>query len=109
MNALPTMANLSRRCIVTDGSCGFCSHAEEDVLHAVWSCPSLHLLWGQHELARKIFRRNHGSILDVLSHIFDCGPETSMAELVMMLWLFGQEGIKLCIKAYMIRLTPSIP
>ena len=64
------MVNLSRRGIVSDGKCGFCLDAEEDVLHAVWSCPVLKPLWSHHEVARKVLHQNHVSILDVLSHIF---------------------------------------
>ena len=93
-NALPTMANLSRRHIVTDDKCGFCLGAEEDVLHAVWGCPSLTELWGHHGLARKIFRHRHTSIMDVLSHIFDCGSGVVMAEMAFMFWCVWQRRNK---------------
>ena len=94
LNALPTMVNLSRRRIVTDGRCGFCLGEEEDVLHAVWSCPSLTELWGHHGFARKIIRHHHTSILDVLSHIFECGSVVSVAEIVSMLWCVWQRRNK---------------
>uniref|UniRef100_A0A2N9EX83 Reverse transcriptase domain-containing protein n=1 Tax=Fagus sylvatica TaxID=28930 RepID=A0A2N9EX83_FAGSY len=93
-NALPTMVNLSRRHIVTDDKCGFCLGAEEDVLHAVWGCPSLTELWGHHGLARKIFRHHHTSILDVLSHIFDCGSGVLVAEMAFMFWCVWQRRNK---------------
>ena len=86
MNALPTMVNLSCSYIVTDGRCGLCLDEEEDVLHAVWSCPYLTDLWGHHGFARKILRHNHASILDVLSHIFECGSAGTVAEMAFMLW-----------------------
>jgi hypothetical protein len=68
-----------------DGRCGFCLGAEEDVLHVVWSCPSLTALWGHHGFARKIFRHRHTSFLDVLSQIFECGSGISVAKIVFML------------------------
>jgi hypothetical protein len=90
MNALPTMVNLSCSYIVTDGRCGLCLVEEEDVLHAVWSCPYLTDLWGHHGFARKILRHNHASILDVLSHIFECGSAGTVAEMAFMLWCVWQ-------------------
>jgi hypothetical protein len=77
-----------------DGRCGFCLGAEEDVLHAVWSCPSLTALWGHHGFARKIFRHRHTSFLDVLSQIFECGSGISVAEIVFMLWCVWQRRNK---------------
>jgi ribonuclease HI len=94
MNALPTMVNLFRRHIVTEGRCGLCLGDEEDVLHAVWSCPYLIDLWGHHGFARKILRRNHASILDVLSNIFDCGSAGTVAEMAFMLWCVWQRRNK---------------
>ena len=94
MNALPTMVNLCRRHIVTEGSCGLCLGDEEDVLHAVWSCPFLIDLWGNHEFARKILCRNHASILDVLSTIFDCGSASTVAKMAFMLWCVWQRRNK---------------
>ena len=86
LNALPTMVNLARRSVVMYGRCGFCLGVEEDVLHAVWSCPSLTALWGQHALARKVFHHRHTSFLDVLSQIFECDSDILVAEIILMLW-----------------------
>ncbi|KAK9997383.1 hypothetical protein SO802_022069 [Lithocarpus litseifolius] len=44
-NALPTNSELTRRCIINDPICSFCSSQGEDVLHALWSCPSLSQVW----------------------------------------------------------------
>ena len=40
-NAIPTMKNLNRRCVVDSPVCSLYSQYDEDVLHSLWSCPSL--------------------------------------------------------------------
>ena len=40
-NALPTMSNLVRRCVIDDPTCPHCTNQHEDVSHALWNCPSL--------------------------------------------------------------------
>ena len=38
-DSLPTMLNMKRRCIVPIAHCSFCHLEDEDVKHALWSCP----------------------------------------------------------------------
>ncbi|KAF3974951.1 hypothetical protein CMV_001758 [Castanea mollissima] len=45
LNAIPTKLNLVGRCVIEDSTCSLCSHHHEDVLHALWSCPSLAQVW----------------------------------------------------------------
>ncbi|KAL0014213.1 hypothetical protein SO802_001282 [Lithocarpus litseifolius] len=70
-NAIPTMKNLQRRCVVQDSICPLCSQHEETVLHAIWSCPELALVWEENNLWNF---RNHLTFCDfpqLLHHILD--------------------------------------
>lgn len=44
-NALPTNANLVRSCVLTNPRCCVYNNNEENVLHCLWSCPSLSTIW----------------------------------------------------------------
>ncbi|XP_030930993.1 uncharacterized protein LOC115956857 [Quercus lobata] len=44
-NALPTLENLKRRKILDDAKFKACLAAEEDTLHAIWSCEKLQHIW----------------------------------------------------------------
>lgn len=46
-NALPTNANLVQRYVMTDSRCCVCNSHDENVLHCLWSCPSLSTVWGE--------------------------------------------------------------
>jgi hypothetical protein len=67
--------------------CSFCQVAGEDVMHALWTCPKLVPAWVPNDLARKLARRPHLSLLEVLSDLFVLGNEDSIAEFAFMLWL----------------------
>uniref|UniRef100_A0A2N9F4S2 Reverse transcriptase domain-containing protein n=1 Tax=Fagus sylvatica TaxID=28930 RepID=A0A2N9F4S2_FAGSY len=86
-DSLPTMANMRRRNIVPTAYCPFCQLADEDVRHALWSCPVLTSVWASNALATKLFRRHHGTFLDILSDLFVMGTIQSIAVLAFMLWL----------------------
>ena len=40
-NALPMKVNLVRQCVISDSTCSFYTNQCEDVMHALWTCPSL--------------------------------------------------------------------
>ena len=46
-NSLPTKVNLVRRKVITDGLCDKCKQGPEDVVHALYGCPTLDDLWKQ--------------------------------------------------------------
>ncbi|XP_042954577.1 uncharacterized protein LOC122290987 [Carya illinoinensis] len=46
-NTLPTRANLYKRKIIEDPLCPICQREEENVLHALWSCPAASDVWGE--------------------------------------------------------------
>ena len=44
-NSRPTKCNLVHRQVLTDHHCDRCSTSQEDMLHALWSCPELDGVW----------------------------------------------------------------
>uniref|UniRef100_A0A2N9G6M3 Reverse transcriptase domain-containing protein n=1 Tax=Fagus sylvatica TaxID=28930 RepID=A0A2N9G6M3_FAGSY len=86
-DSLPTMLNMKRRSIVPTANCSFCHLEDEDVKHALWSCPGLSPVWAPHALAYKLVRRRHSSFLDIMSDLFVLGTTESISELVFMFWL----------------------
>nr|POF07997.1 putative ribonuclease h protein [Quercus suber] len=45
-DSIPTMLNLCKRKIVPSSACNLCHAGEESVLHALWSCEAVCLVWG---------------------------------------------------------------
>jgi hypothetical protein len=52
--ALPTRVNLCRRRLPIDPTRENCRNSPEDVLHAVWTCPSIHSVWAQEDWTQGI-------------------------------------------------------
>ena len=46
-NAIPTLNNLKRRCVVEDSKCSLCAQHDEDVIHALWSYLTLAQVWNE--------------------------------------------------------------
>uniref|UniRef100_A0A2N9GD89 Uncharacterized protein n=1 Tax=Fagus sylvatica TaxID=28930 RepID=A0A2N9GD89_FAGSY len=63
-------------------------------MHALWTYPKLVPTWVPNDLARKLARRRHLSLLDVLSDLFVLGNEDSIAEFAFMLWLLWNRRIR---------------
>ena len=94
IDALPTLVHLQRRTIVSNTRCSFCLVENEDLLHALWTCPLLTPLWHHHKLTRKVSRCCYQSLLDVIGHLFEIESAASMAEFAYMLWLVWQRRNK---------------
>ena len=47
--SLPTKSNLMRRKIITNSVWELCNKRAEDVLHALWSCPVIQLVWSSED------------------------------------------------------------
>ena len=72
-NAILTMINLHRRCVVDSPVCTLCSQHDKDVLHSLWSCPSLTQVWNE-DLQWSF--KNHMTFQDfpqLVLHIFSLG------------------------------------
>ena len=46
-DSLPTKTNLVKRRVIDDATCDCCKVQQEDVVHALYSCPKLLDLWNQ--------------------------------------------------------------
>jgi len=46
-NIIPTLNNLKHRCVVEDSKCSLCAQHDEDVIHALWSCPAFVQVWNE--------------------------------------------------------------
>ena len=44
--SLPTLANLARRKVVLSNSCTNCNKEPESVIHALWGCEKVKVVWG---------------------------------------------------------------
>ena len=49
-NVLPTKQALMRRKILEDPICERCKQAVKDLVHALWSCPKLDVVWADQEI-----------------------------------------------------------
>uniref|UniRef100_A0A2N9IFR8 Uncharacterized protein n=1 Tax=Fagus sylvatica TaxID=28930 RepID=A0A2N9IFR8_FAGSY len=94
IDALPTLVKLQRRTIVSTACCSFCQAEDEDIMHALWTCPLLMPLWTRHKLTRKAVRCRYTSLLDVVGHLLEYDSDASLAEFAFMLWLVWQRRNK---------------
>jgi hypothetical protein len=94
IDALPTLVKLQCRTIISTACCSFCLAEDEDILHALWTCPLLIPLWTPHKLTRKAVRSCYTSLLDVVGHFLEYESDASLAEFAFMLWLVWQRRNK---------------
>lgn len=52
-NALPMKCNLARQKIITSKLCELCNEGPEDVLHALWKCEVVEVVWSSHSWSQK--------------------------------------------------------
>ena len=76
-NSLPTKGNLVCRHIITDHSCDRCSRGREDILHGVWSCTKLDVVWEAMNLWRFRAHSTFQSFSELMTWIIknDKSPE----------------------------------
>uniref|UniRef100_A0A2N9EM29 RNase H type-1 domain-containing protein n=1 Tax=Fagus sylvatica TaxID=28930 RepID=A0A2N9EM29_FAGSY len=94
IDALPTLVKLQRRTIISTARCSFCLAEDEDIMHALWTCPLLMPLWTHHKLTRKAVRSCYTSLLDVVGHLLEYESDASLAKFAFMLWLVWQRRNK---------------
>ena len=87
-NALPTNVNLVRRCVMVDPTCCACQNNEEDVLHSLWSCPSLSQVWNEDPRWNSLQSTRHSDFAQLLAVVFasDCSLEL-FAFITWTIWL----------------------
>ena len=68
-NSLPTKENLMKRKILQESVCHRRSRDSEDVLHALWGCESLKVIWESECSWVDKFRASLGSFSDLFQKI----------------------------------------
>lgn len=92
-NALPTLENLKRRKILEDAKCKACPAAEEDALHAIWSCEKLRHIWFP---CFSWVQTEHSQIIDVQELISLVGQQIDKLKLfAVMVWFIWNHRNKL--------------
>ncbi|XP_050281937.1 uncharacterized protein LOC126722840 [Quercus robur] len=83
-NAIP-MKNLQRHCVVDDPLCPLCSQHEENVLHALWSCPELAQVWNEDNQWSFKDRMTFHDFPQLLLHVLN--SECSVELFAMQVWM----------------------
>ena len=83
-NAIPTLNNLKRRCVVEDSKCSLCAQHDEDVIHALRSCLTLAQVWNKDPQwsfrGQKVFH----DFTHLITHIFELWCSVEL--FVMQIW-----------------------
>ena len=69
-NAIPSLYNLWRRKVVTAALCPSYKSGSEDTMHALWTCPSLLVVWSNDEMLTKLLRSKFNDFSDLLGMDF---------------------------------------
>ena len=70
-NAIPTLNNLKRRCVVEDSKCSLCAQHDEDVIHALWSYLTLAQVWNEDPQWRFRGQKVFHDFTHLITHIFE--------------------------------------
>nr|POF08281.1 putative ribonuclease h protein [Quercus suber] len=87
-NSIPTKHNLRRRMVLANDDCDHCHCESEDVLHALWSCPSISQVWSQNNLwANSVSSPGFSSFKDLVETIVETGEDLNIfATTVWAIW-----------------------
>ena len=86
-NAIPTKTNLVRKCVIDNSSCPLCHDHQEDVLHALWYCPTLSQVWEGDPQWSFRGQTCFGTFQELLSHVIQTGCNVELfAMLVWTIW-----------------------
>ena len=86
-NALPTMANLYHRHIVTTEICEGCQDRTEDTLHALWFCKEIVCVWHSMEWFHQDVSVQPVSFSDLFSRFMHSRDEFRLELFSIMAWL----------------------
>ena len=83
-NAIPTLNNLKCRCVVEDSKCSLCAQHDEDVIHALWSCPTLAQVWNEDPQWSFRGQNVFHDFAHLINHIFELGCSVEL--FAMQIW-----------------------
>jgi hypothetical protein len=92
--ALPTRVNLCRRGLPIDPTCENCRNSPEDVLHAVWTCPSIHSVWAQEDWTQGIRASPVMDFADLFSKVLATAYQQNSEVFIVISWLLWQRRNK---------------
>ena len=74
--------------VMVDPTCCVCQNNEEDVLHSLWSCPSLSQVWNEDPQWNSLQSTRHNDFAQLLAAVFasDCSLEL-FAFITWTIWL----------------------
>lgn len=91
-NTIPTKTNVVWRQILNEDICEQWHQHAEDVLHALWSCPSVSGTWDSDPSWRFLGSHQFSSFVEVVQEILDSGsPLDEFAMLVWTIWFHNNQ------------------
>ena len=86
-NAIPTLCNLQRRNVVQVTLYSRCKLGNEDIIHALWNCPCLFVVWSKDDELIKLLRYKFLQFSDLLGMAFSMRDRIDLNLLVICFWL----------------------
>lgn len=87
--------NLARQKIITSKLCELCNEGPEDVLHALWKCEVVEVVWSSHSWSQKALNPPPLTFCDLV----DCSLRRRM--------ILGRKSLRCWLGAHGIEETPS--
>ena len=92
--ALPTLHNLWRWKVVTSTYCLFCKFDGEDMVHALWGCRRLLVVWEANRELRKCSGQKVLLFADLLTYLFMRKDSLDIDLLAVIMWLiWGRRNV----------------
>ena len=86
-NSLPTLYNLWRRNVVGSVLCSSCKSECEDVVHALWGCASLTLIWESNDVVTKLLRYKFVEFADLWEMLMKMRDRLDINLMALIFWL----------------------
>ena len=86
VNALPTMLNLRRRGVNTDGLCPMCGQVVESIYHALFKCAGVKNVWELWKECPMVIRAENMDFSDLALKVLECGSSRDLELLVAVAW-----------------------
>jgi ribonuclease HI len=93
-DSLPSKLNLWKRKVVQDPICEHCSAQTEDLMHALWDCPSIHSAWAKEDWLSSIREDRATDFIDLWTRVAGLSPP-NMEVFSTMCWVIWQRRNKL--------------
>ena len=85
--ALPTLYNLQQRRVIQTAYCPNCKAVCEDIVHALWGCHWLYVIWEANVEVMKCTKHKFSAFADLLDLLFSLRDRTDVNLLCIIMWL----------------------